>query len=219
MAHLKPIVMKGIKAVENSVKNWYILLIVGLIFLGAGIYAFVSPDGAFTVLAMLFAWTFLVSGGIEILFSISNREELDNWFWTLIFGIITFLVGLLLLARPEITLITLSFCLGFLILFRSIGTISFALDLKAYEDNQGWGTLLALGILGIVFSFVLLWNPALTGFTVAFLMGLVLVIAGVMSIYLALRLRKLKGISQKISAELKSRFRTLQNEIKDELNT
>lgn len=211
--------MKTIKTVQDSVKNWYILLIVGLIFLGSGIYAFFSPEGTFLALALLFAWSFLVSGGIEIVFSISNREELDNWVWTLIFGVITFLVGLLLLARPEITLITLSLSLGFLILFRSIGTISFALDLKSYEDNQGWGTLLALGILGLLFSFLLLWNPALAGVTIAFWMGLALVIAGIMSIYLALKLRKLKGASQKISRELKERFESLQEEIKKELKT
>jgi len=211
--------MKTIKTVQDSVKNWYILLIVGLIFLGSGIYAFFSPEGTFLALALLFAWSFLVSGGIEIIFSISNREELDNWVWTLIFGVITFLVGLLLLARPEITLITLSLSLGFLILFRSIGTISFALDLKSYEDNQGWGTLLALGILGLLFSFLLLWNPALAGVTIAFWMGLALVIAGIMSIYLALKLRKLKGASQKISRELKERFESLQEEIKKELKT
>lgn len=211
--------MKTIKTVQDSVKNWYILLIVGLIFLGSGIYAFFSPEGTFLALALLFAWSFLVSGGIEIVFSISNREELDNWVWTLIFGVITFLVGLLLLARPEITLITLSLSLGFLVLFRSIGTISFALDLKSYEDNQGWGTLLALGILGLLFSFLLLWNPALAGVTIAFWMGLTLVIAGIMSVYLALKLRKLKGASQKISRELKERFESLQEEIKKELKT
>ena len=120
--------MNSLKTVRNSVKNWYILLIVGLIFLGTGIYCFVSPAGSFLALALMFGWSFLISGAIEIVFSISNRDELENWGWTLIFGILTFLVGMLLLARPEITMITLAFSLGFLVLFRSIGAISFALD-------------------------------------------------------------------------------------------
>jgi uncharacterized membrane protein HdeD (DUF308 family) len=209
--------MSTLKTVRNSVKNWYIVLIVGLIFLGAGIYCFVSPEASFLALALFFGWSFLISGAIEIVFSISNRDELENWGWTLIFGVITFLVGLLLLARPEITMLTLAFSLGFLVLFRSIGAISFALDLKGYEDNSGWGTMLVFGILGILFSFLLLWNPGFAGMTIVFWIGLALVTAGIFSIYLSLKLRKLKGLPQKISSELNERFQSVQDEIRKEL--
>ena len=209
--------MQPIKTVRNSVKNWYILFIVGLIFLAGGIYSFISPENSFLALALFFGWSFVFSGAIEIIFSVSNRDELENWGWTLIFGVITFLVGLLLIARPGITLVILAFSLGFLVLFRSIGAISFALDLKNYEDNSGWGTLLAFGILGVLFSFLLLWNPGFAGMTIVFWIGLALVTAGVFSIYLSLKLRKLKGVSTKISSELKGRFDSVQEEIKKEL--
>ena len=209
--------MKALKTVRNSVKNWYILLIVGLIFLAGGIYSFVSPEGSFLALALFFGYSFLISGIIEIIFSLSNRKELENWGWTLIFGFITFLVGMLLLARPEITMLTLSLSLGFLVLFRSIGAISFALDLKDYDDNSGWGTLLGLGILGVLFSFLLLWNPSFAGLTIAIWIGLTLTAAGLFSIYLALKLRKLKGASQKISSELMARFKGIEEEIRNEL--
>jgi uncharacterized membrane protein HdeD (DUF308 family) len=209
--------MRTLKTVRNSVKNWYILLIVGLIFLAGGIYSFISPAGSFLALALFFAYSFLISGIIEIVFSITNREELENWGWTLIFGFMTFLVGLLLLARPEITMLTLSFSLGFLVLFRSIGAVSFALDLKDYDDNSGWGTLLALGVLGVLFSFLLLWNPAFAGVTIAFWIGMTLTAAGLFSIYLSLKLRKLKGLPEKISKELTDRFNNVQEEIRKEL--
>ena len=209
--------MKALKTVRNSVKNWYILLIVGLIFLAGGIYSFVSPEGSFLALALFFGYSFLISGIIEIVFSITNRKELENWGWTLIFGFITFLVGLLLLARPEITMLTLSLSLGFLVLFRSIGAISFALDLKDYDDNSGWGTLLGLGILGVLFSFLLLWNPSFAGLTIAIWIGLTLTAAGLFSIYLSLKLRKLKGASRRISSELMERFKGVEEEIRKEL--
>lgn len=209
--------MRTLKTVRNSVKNWYILLIAGLIFAGAGLYALISPAESFLALALLFAWCFVISGAIEIVFSITNRDELENWGWTLIFGVITFLVGLLLLARPEITMVTLSLSLGFLVLFRSIGAISFALDLKNYDDRSGWGTLLALGIAGVLFSFLLLWNPAFAGSTIVFWVGLALISAGIFSVYLSLKLRKLKGVAGKISSELNERFERIQEEIKEEL--
>jgi uncharacterized membrane protein HdeD (DUF308 family) len=209
--------MQGIKTVRNSVKHWYILLIVGLIFLAGGIYSFVSPENSFLALALFFGWSFVISGAIEIVFSISNRDELENWGWTLIFGIITFLVGVLLIAKPGITELILAFSLGFLVLFRSIGAISFALDLKNYEDNSGWGTLLAFGILGVLFSFLLLWNPSFAGMTIVFWIGLALISAGIFSIYLSLKLRKLKGVGTKISTELRDRFDKVQEEIKREL--
>jgi uncharacterized membrane protein HdeD (DUF308 family) len=210
--------MKTLKTVQNSVKNWYILLIVGLVFLGSGIYTFFSPEASFLALALLFGYSFLLSGAIEIVFSVSNRNELENWGWTLIFGIITFLVGMILLTRPGITMLALSLSLGFLVLFRSIGAISFALDLKNFHDNSGWGTLMVLGILGLLFSFMLLWNPAFAGRTIVFWTGLALVFAGLFSIYLSLKLRKLKGAYQNISSELRSRFDQLNEDIRKELD-
>ncbi|MBK0368767.1 HdeD family acid-resistance protein [Flavobacterium agrisoli] len=204
------------KKVKNSVKYWYVPLIVGIIFIAVGIYTFMSPLASYLALSLFFSLSFLFGGGAEIIFAISNRKELDNWGWTLTFGIFTFLVGLLLINRPEISIVTLPLYIGFLVLFRSIAAVSYAIDLKNYGIKDA-NNLLILGILGIVFSFLLLWNPVFAGMTIVFWTGLALVTSGVFSIYLAIKLKKIHDLPNKISDELKDRYDNLEEEMKEHL--
>ncbi len=118
------------KTIANAIKHWYIPLIVGIIFALTGIYTLFSPLKAYLTLSVLFSLSFLISGLSEIIFSISNRKEIDNWGWTLTFGIVTALFGVLLVMNPQISITTLPFYVGVVVLFRSIMGIAYALDLK-----------------------------------------------------------------------------------------
>ncbi|HSH50470.1 MAG TPA: DUF308 domain-containing protein, partial [Bacteroidales bacterium] len=157
----------------------------------------------------------LFGGLSEIIFSFSNRKQLDNWGWSLAFGIITFIVGVLLVINPALSMLTLAFYIGFIFLFRSVAAISFAVDIKKY-GNKNWGGLLVLGILGVIFSFILIWNPIFAGLSAVILIGLSFFFAGLFSIYLSLQLRKLNKSSKKISSELRDRYENLMKEIRAE---
>ncbi|MCO4821810.1 MAG: DUF308 domain-containing protein [Flavobacteriaceae bacterium] len=206
-----------VKTVTNTVKHWYIPLIVGLIFIGIGIYTLLSPLESYLTLSILFSLSFLFSGLSEIMFSISNHKEIDNWGWTLTFGILTFLLGLLLIMNPAISITTLPIYVGFVVLFRSIMGISYALELKNYGIID-WGNLMAVGILGLIFSFILIWNPLFAGFTIVVWTGLAIIIGGVFSVYLSFKLKKIKSIPNKISKELKEKYDAIKREVQNELN-
>ncbi|WP_443938347.1 HdeD family acid-resistance protein [Pedobacter sp. MW01-1-1] len=205
------------KTIKTTVQHWYLLLIVGLIFTCTGIYTFYTPIESYVTLSMLFSITFLASGISEIIFSISNRNELDNWGWTLIFGLFTTLLGVLLLINPAISITTLPFYVGFLILFRSAGGISYALELKNYGIKD-WGNLMAICILGVLFSFLLLWNPLFAGLTLVYWTALAFVCAGIFCIYLSFKLKSLKNMPTKISKNLIEKYTAIKEEIQAELN-
>ncbi|WP_142532979.1 HdeD family acid-resistance protein [Saccharicrinis carchari] len=198
----------------EAVKLWYVPLLVGLFFVGLGIVAFTWPLGSYAVLAMVFSFSFLLSGISEIIFSVANKNNMENWGWYLAFGIITFILGFLLLADPGASMTVLAFYIGFTILFRSISSISFAMDVKRHGSRQ-WGWLLVLGILGALFSIILLVNPLLAGMTVTFWIGFMLLFSGLFSIYFSFQLKKLHRHTKNISAELKDRWIVLQKEIHD----
>ncbi|WP_417199359.1 HdeD family acid-resistance protein [Bizionia sp.] len=127
----------------------------------------------------------------------------------------TFIVGTSLLIHPALSITVLAFYIGFIILFRSVAAISFALDIKQY-GSKNWGILLGLGILGIIFSFILIWNPIFAGMSVVILVALSFLFSGLFSIYLGLQLRQIHKSSKSISAELKERYDDLMEEIRDE---
>lgn len=205
------------KTVTNSIKHWYIPLIVGIIFILVGIYTFSSPLESYVALSIIFSLSFLFSGITEITFSIANRNEIDSWGWSLAFGIITFIFGILLILNPAISITTLPFYVGFVVLFRSVGAISFSIDLKSFGVKD-WGMLMAVGILGLIFSFMLLWNPLFSGITIVVWTGLAFIVSGIFSIILSFRLKKLHNTANSISDELKQKYNSIRSEIEKELS-
>lgn len=191
----------SLKTVSRSIKHWYFLLIAGLIFIGLGIWMFTAMAATYVALSFVFSIAFLVAGLSEIFFSLSSTNELENWGWTLTFGIVTALLGFLLLLNPGLSMVTLALYVGFIVLFRSIGAIGFALDLKHYGAHD-WGLLMTLGVLGILFSFILLWNPLFAGLTLVIWTGIVLISAGIFSLYASLRLRKLNKLTHEIGSHV-----------------
>ncbi|WP_373710247.1 HdeD family acid-resistance protein [Kaistella sp.] len=190
-------------------------MIVGILFVILSIAVFTSPLSSLLALSIFFALSFLFSGLSEVFFSISNRNTLPNWGWSLAFGILTTIIGFSLVVHPGLSISVLAFYIGFLLLFRSIASISFALDVKKY-GSKNWGSLLAFGILGALASLFLIWNPLFTGIGLTILMAVSILFAGLFSIFLALQLRKIHVHGRKISSNLKERYDDLMEEIRDE---
>ncbi len=204
------------KSVKNSIKYWWIPLIIGIIFIGAGIFSFFTPLTAYTTLAIIFSITFLFSGIFEVVFSLSNKDELDNWGWTFAFGLVTAIVGVYLVFNPLLSLEIFAYYIGFLVLFRSISAISLSLDLKQYGVSD-WGMSMFVGVIGVILGLILLFNPILAGMTAVFWAGLAFITVGFFAISFALSLRKIKKAPSKISQELRDRYEAIRKEIEHEL--
>ena len=187
-----------INSVKDYSKHWYLSLILGILFIGAGIWVFMTPVSSYLALSIFFSVTIFISGISEIIYSISNRKEMDNWGWVLTGGIIDLLLGLWLMASPLLSIAILPFVVGFMLMVRSMMAIGFAIDLKDFSDS-GWGWLLALSILGLLFSFVLLWNPAFAGLTLVICTGCAFITLGIYRIILSFKLKHLHNLSKKIS--------------------
>lgn len=205
-----------LKLAMNSVKHWYLPLITGLIFIGVGLYAFAQPAGSYVALAFVFSISFIIAGIMDIIFAVSNREELEGWGWDLALGLMTLLVGIVLIRHPEISMLTLPLFVGFTVLFRSAMAIGNSLELKKYYINE-WGTLMAIGILGMIFSFILIFNPVLAGLSIVIWTGLAFIFIGAYSIYLSLRLKKVHDIPKNVSKEVKKRFEDVKLEVQKEI--
>lgn len=191
-----------LRSVKNTIKYWYVPLVVGIVFVLVSILAFVSPTTSLMTLTTLFSLSFLFGGLTEILFSIENRKNLYNWGWSFAFGVITFVVGILLFSMPKVTLMSLALYVGCLVLFRSFAAISFAINIKRY-GSQGWGKILVFGILGAVLAIFLLWNPIVVGVGVVLLIAFNILFAGVFCIYFSFELKK---IAMALSPERKENF-------------
>ena len=205
-----------LKTVRNTVKYWYVPAIIGVLFIILGGYLFSIPVATYLTLTIFFSLTFLFSGILEIVFSVQNKDELEGWGWYLTSGIFSLLIGVALVAKPEVAATTLPFFIGFSLLFRSFQGLGFAFELKNYGVIK-WGNLAILSILGIVFSFLLIANPIFTGISLVVMTALSFIFVGISAIVLAFQLKKLKTLPGKLRKELKDKIEDLKEEYYNEI--
>ncbi len=180
------------QVVEKITKYWYLPLILGILFIGVGILVFFTPVASYLTLAMLFAFTFLVGGTLEIIYAVSNRDINDRWGWTLVGGLLDLFIGILLVSNPALSVVALPFYVGFALLFRAVTGIAWAVELKR-EQQPNWGALMAISIVGLFLVLVLLWNPVLLGLTVVVYTALALVTVGAANIARAIFLKRVRN--------------------------
>jgi uncharacterized membrane protein HdeD (DUF308 family) len=76
-------------------EGWWKLLngLLALVFIVAGIVAFIHPGNTFAALAAVFSFFLIFAGTFDIIIAISVRREIDVWWLQLISGIVELLIG------------------------------------------------------------------------------------------------------------------------------
>jgi uncharacterized membrane protein HdeD (DUF308 family) len=102
----------------------------GVVWIIVGVLALAWPGLTLLALATLVGVGLIVGGAIEAGMAVSMRNALPMWGLWLGLGLLTVLIGVLALAWPGLTILTLAIWLGVNLLLRGIGTIWFSLLLR-----------------------------------------------------------------------------------------
>ena len=204
------------QTLTKSVKHWYMPLIIGIILIAAGIYVFTVPLETYLTLSVLFSISFIIIGFLNIFFSIRNHKIMQGWGWYLVGGLLSLAGGIILSIYPGISIVILPFVVGFTLLFFSFFLLGFSFDMKSL-GILNWGNVAVLSVLGVIFSFMLIVRPLVSGISLVTITGVSFIIAGVSSIVLSFDLRKVKKIPEKLSSELINKIEDIKKEI-DNLN-
>ena len=179
-----------LQTAKSSAKNWWLSLILGVLFILLGIWIFRTPAASYISLSLLFSISIFISGIFGITFAISNRKEMEGWGWYLAGGILDLVVGTLFVSIPLMTMAILPFYVGFWVLFRGVFGIGLSFQLKHF-GAPNWGWLLFFGILTLLFSFLLLMNPVFAVLSIIVMTGIAFIVMGIFRIFLAFDLRKI----------------------------
>jgi len=129
-------VIAGVAEIINAfqIKTWgkFILwLLLGALYVLAGIITFENPLLAAVVLTLLLGATLLVSGIMRLVLAFSMKGG-TPWGWVVLSGVITFLLGALILARwPVSSLYVLGIFLGIDLIFAGAAWLAIGLGLKS----------------------------------------------------------------------------------------
>ena len=144
--------------IQHSVKNWWMSLILGILYIGVALCLMFAPLSSYVALSIIFSISMLVSGILEILFAISNKH-VSSWGWYLAGGIIDLIIGIYLVAYPMVSMEVIPFLIAFWLMFRGFSATGYSMDLKRY-GTRDWGWYMAFGILAILCSLLILCQPA-----------------------------------------------------------
>ena len=158
-----------------------LLLILGILLVIMGIFMFATPGFDAVMLGYLVSILMVVSGIAEIVFYIAQHKNHAASGWLLADGIITAILGTMLLFMPAAQIITMSIIFAVWVLFTGVISFSGAFTAKS-AGSHSWGWSLALGIIGILLGLWLMFDPLLSLVSIGYLLPVAFVFEGISGI-------------------------------------
>jgi uncharacterized membrane protein HdeD (DUF308 family) len=125
----------GVAEVINAfqVKTWgrfLLWLVLGALYIVAGFVTFENPLLAAAVLTLVLGISLMASGIMRIILAFGMKEAMP-WFWIVVSGVVTLLLGVMILAHwPISSLYILGIFLGIDLVFAGAGWIGLGLGLR-----------------------------------------------------------------------------------------
>ena len=147
-------------------------LIIGLLLMFCGAFVLFNPVAALMTTALVLGAFFIVTGiGYVIVFYQSRSYMLMS------IGILDILIGLLFVSNLGLTAQSISIVFALWCLFVGVTQIASAFEMKDIQIGP-WKWVLALGLLSVLFAFLIFFNPLIGIVTITLLMGSYLIIYG-----------------------------------------
>jgi len=167
---------------------WWLYLTRGILAILLGITVLLLPGVTFTFLVIFWGAYMLADGLFASVAAITDRHNRKGRGWFLASGIISLLVGILVLLNPFAWAIALVYIVAFWALLAGIIEIIAAIRLRKVIKGEGWYIL--VGVLTLLFGVSLLFSPLAGVVTLAFVFAFYSLINGSLLISLGLRLRR-----------------------------
>lgn len=152
-----------------------------------GLVAISWPVLTLGVLAWLTAAYVLVVGIVDLVSGVFGIGGRSYWWLKILVGAAQIAVGVYLMRRPGITLSFFVLIVGLFFLIRGILELAYAFDPKA--DSETKTLMIVLGVLSVLAGIVLLRHPLEGGVAFVWVLGVYALVAGPVSVAVALRAR------------------------------
>ncbi|KKD44880.1 HdeD family acid-resistance protein [Listeria seeligeri] len=158
-----------------------LVLLAGIAMIVLGIWFLFHPGISLLTSTLMFGFLLLISGIFHTVSYFSDKKLQKVSGWVLADGILSILLGFLLLFNDFAGTETIVLLFGMWVLFagimRTIGAFT------AKQNNvQGWGWILTIGIIGIVVGFIALFNPVVSAIGIVLIVGIFFIVQGISAI-------------------------------------
>jgi uncharacterized membrane protein HdeD (DUF308 family) len=116
-------------------EGWrWLHIVLGIVFLGGGVFALFSPFQTFMVLAALIGIFLVIKGTADFVFALLIRHDLDLWWLTLIAGIVQIALGVWAMGYSGRSAALLLIWVGIGAIVRGIGEIVTAFHVHKFAE-------------------------------------------------------------------------------------
>lgn len=122
---------------RQSNKNWWVLVLEGLVSIIAGVLTFLWPAITALILLYIIAVWAIVTGVLEIITAIRLREEIEGELWMGLSGLASIIIGVVLILFPGTGILTLLWLLAIYAIAFGVFLIVLSLQLRSRRSSAG----------------------------------------------------------------------------------
>ena len=169
---------------------WWLFLIRGLLALAFGIVVLLYPVAGLWTIAILFAVYAFFDGIVALVAAVRMQHSGGKWGWLIFEGLVGIIAGICAALYPMLAVFTLAVLLGAWAIVTGVLAIASAFSARQHVPNE-WLWVLS-GIVSVIFGIAIFWSPSFGLFALVWMVGFYAILAGVLLIGFAFRLRGLQ---------------------------
>lgn len=172
-------------AVETGVRRWWVLVLIGLVSIAAGVVALAYTGLTLLVVGLIFGINLLVYGTLTLITAFEPGESGGESALHVFAGIIGLLAGLICVVHPGTSVLVIVIVMGFW--FILVGALDIA---RAVQVRQHRVLYFLLGLVAIAAGIIVLGNPDIGLETLALLVGIGFLVRGTLAVIAGWALKK-----------------------------
>lgn len=185
-------------------KNWWVLTLKGALLVIFGILCFANPGVAVLSLALWFSFLLMIDGVLSLVAVFANWKETEDKWLLVAEGAMSLLLGFMLWRNPEVSMLLVAMTIAVWAFFSGFSRIAMAIQLRKEMEGEFWLGL--SGVLILLLGIAIVAQPAIGITSMAWLIGLVTLLTGIVLIVLSLKIRKGGHWLNETASDMKSKL-------------
>ncbi|WP_050614190.1 HdeD family acid-resistance protein [Bacillus testis] len=156
----------------------FLVLLSGLAMICLGFWFVLNPPVSLVAITVFIGLLMIVSGIFHIILFFYHRNQRKTSGWLMADGLLTLLLGVVLVFDRVTGTLTLIYFFSFWVLFS--GLLRLIAGFEAREFGfRSWGWIMGSGVIGMILGFIALFNPILTAIGMVIMIGSLFVVQGI----------------------------------------
>lgn len=128
-------------------------------------------------------------GTLGIIKYINNSNKGEKIELDLVYGVVTVILGIIVISYPKAIASIIPFIIGVLIIINSTNKLQYSLELKK-EDNDLWKSTMILSIVAILVGILLIFNPFKGAEFITKVVGILIFLYAIVDIITTISIKK-----------------------------